>query len=99
MRAAQAEIHAPAQIRHGPVHAISDGPEPGVVERAVGVRAALDRMSLIEMGVNVDQHWPHLPAAEVDAWGAIVTLSVRCLNACERAALDQESRLDDTFTA
>lgn len=64
--ATQAEIHAPAQILHAPVRAVGGGGKAGVVEAAVQVRAALDGVALVQMGMNVDQRWPDLTPADVD---------------------------------
>ena len=64
--ATQSEIHAAAQIRRRPIRAVCRGGKAGIVESAVDVRAALDRVALVEMCVNVDQRRPDLAAAEVD---------------------------------
>ena len=65
--ATQAEIHAPAQIRLGPIRPIRGRGKARIEKRAVDVRTALDGVAFVEMGVNVDQGRPNLAAADVDA--------------------------------
>jgi len=72
--ATQAEIHAPAQIRFCPVRPIRSRGEACIEKRAVDVRIALDRVALVEMGMNVDQSRPDLTAADIDARNAVIAL-------------------------
>ena len=97
--AAQAEIHAPAQIRRGPVGPVGGGGgEAGVVECAVRARAALNRVPLVEMGMDVDQSRPDLPAADVDAGKRpVIARGARRFDAREHAVFDQQVRLHHAF--
>ncbi len=95
--AAQAEIHAAAQIRQRPVHAVGNRAKSRVVERAVDVRTAFDGVALVEMGMNVDQCRPDLAAAEVDARNFAVAFAGRRCNTGDLAVLDQQIEPCDAF--
>src|SRR3984957_21233055 len=91
--AAQSEVHTAAQIRCRPVPAIRCCGEAGIVESAVDIRVALDRVALIKMGVNVDQCRPNLATAEVDVPADAVVLCSRPIDAGELALLDYQIAL------
>jgi len=51
VNAAQAEVHSTAQIWHCPIRPVRHGSEARIVERAVGIRAAVDRVALTKMTI------------------------------------------------
>ena len=95
--ATQAEIHAPAQIRLRPVRPIRGRGKACIEKRAVDVRAAFDRVALVEMGVNVDQRRPDLAAADIDARNLVITFFNRPFDADELAVFNQQVCLHNAF--
>ena len=95
--ATQAEIHAPAQIRLGPVRPIRGRGKARIEKGAVDVRVALDGMAFVEMGVNVDQRRPNLAAADVDAHIPVISFFSRPFDMGKLAVFDQQVRLHHAF--
>ena len=95
--ATQAKIHAAAQIRFCPILSIRGRGKARIEKRAVDIWTALDRVTLVEMGVNVDQGRPNLAAADVDTRDPVIAFFSCPFDAGELAVFNQQVRLHHAF--
>src|SRR5258708_9777877 len=93
----QAEAHATAQIQRRPLRPISHRCEPRVMEGAVDIGTAFDRVALVEMRVDVDQGRPDLATAEIDLRDPVVAGAIRLLDPGNPALPDQYIGPHDAF--